>query len=153
MLNRRKTEISVGLFILMGLLALLILALRVSHFGGFNQPQHYTLNAYFENIGGLHVKAPITISGVKIGEVSAIHYDAKRYQALVIMEIEARYNFLSTDTQASIYTAGLLGAQYLALSPGAEDSILKAGDTIQHTQSALVLEEMIGQFLVNMATK
>ena len=151
--SSQKMEISVGLFVLISLIALLVLAIKVSHFGGFSQPQHYTLKAYFENIGGLHTQAPITLSGVKIGEVSAIHYDAKRYQALVIMKIDSQYDFLSTDTQASIYTAGLLGSQYLALSPGAENNTLKTGDVIQHTQSALVLEEMLGQFLVNMATK
>lgn len=153
MVTTRKVEILVGLFITLGFIALLVLAAKVSNFGGFSEPKGYEIKAYFENIGGLREKAPVTMSGVKIGEVTSIEYDAKRYQAIVIMEISSQYNFLSSDTQASIYTAGLLGAQYITLSPGAEDETLKHGDVIQYTQSALVLEEIIGQFLVNMTSK
>jgi len=152
MITTRKVEIFVGLFIVIGFLALLVLAAKVSNVGGFDQSEGYEIKAYFENIGGLREKAPVTMSGVKIGEVTKIGYDAKRYQAVVSMEIAPEYDFLSIDTQASIYTAGLLGAQYITLSPGAEEENLKAGDVIQYTQSALVLEEIIGQFLVKMAT-
>ena len=153
MVTTRKVEILVGLFIVIGFATLLILAAKVSNFGGLSEPEGYTIKAYFENIGGLREKAPVTMSGVKIGEVTAINYDQKRYQAVVKMEISSQYDFLSSDTQASIYTAGLLGAQYITLAPGAEDETLKNGDVIQNTQSALVLEEIIGQFLVNMASK
>lgn len=153
MVTTRKIEILVGLFIIIGFFALLVLAAKVSNLGGLSQEKGYTISAYFENVGGLREKAPVTMSGVKVGEVTKIKYDPKRYQAVVEMEILPKYNFLSTDTQASIYTAGLLGAQYITLSPGAEDETLKAGDVIQHTQSALVLEEIIGQFLVNVATE
>lgn len=153
MVTTKKIEILVGLFVTMGLAALLILAVKVSHFEGFSQEETYSVKAYFENIGGLRKDAPVTMSGVKIGTVSSIAYDPKRYQAVVTMRISSKYNFLSSDTQASIYTAGLLGAQYITLAPGAEDTTLKDGDVIQNTQSAFVLEEVIGQFLVNMASK
>lgn len=152
MVTTRKVEILVGLFVLMGFLALLVLAAKVSNVSGLSQTQGYAIKAYFENVGGLREKAPVTMSGVKVGEVSSIKYDAKRYQAVVAMEIFPEYDFLSSDTQASIYTAGLLGAQYITLSPGAENETLKSGDIIQYTQSALVLEEIIGQFLVKVAT-
>ena len=151
--STRKIEILVGLFVTIGLAALLVLAVKVSHFGGFTPEQTYSVTAYFENVGGLRENAPISMSGVKVGEVSSIDYDPKRYQAVVTMRIYSKYNFLSSDTQASIYTAGLLGAQYITLALGAEDTVLKDGDIIQHTQSALVLEEIIGQFLVNVASK
>ena len=152
LITTRKVEISVGLFVVLGFIALLVLAAKVSNVDSLSKAEGYTVKAYFENVGGLREKAPVTMSGVKIGEVTKIRYDAKRYQAVVAMEIAPEYDFLSTDTQASIYTAGLLGAQYITLSPGAEDDTLKEGDVIQYTQSALVLEEIIGQFLVKMAT-
>lgn len=152
MVTTRKIEILVGLLVVIGFVALFVLAAKVSHLGGFTQEKGYTISAYFENVGGLREKAPVTMSGVKIGEVTKISYDPKRYQAVVEMKIYPKYDFLSTDTEASIYTAGLLGAQYVTLAPGAEDETLKAGSVIEHTQSALVLEEIIGQFLVNVAT-
>ncbi len=153
MVTTRKVEILVGLFVILGFAALLVLAVKVSNLGGFSQAKSYSVKAYFENVGGLKPQAPVTMSGVKVGEVSSIEYDPKRYQAVVSMNILSQYDFLSSDTQASIYTAGLLGAQYITLAPGAEEETLKNGDVIQYTQSALVLEEIIGQFLVNVASK
>jgi phospholipid/cholesterol/gamma-HCH transport system substrate-binding protein len=150
----RKQEITVGLFVSIGLLALLVLALKVSNLSLVSSSSNsYHVSAYFENVGGLRAKAPVSVSGVKIGQVTSVTYDAKRFQARVDMQIDGKHRFLSTDTQASIYTAGLLGEQYITLSPGAEDEVLKNGDVIVHTQSALVLEELIGQFMVNMTTK
>ncbi len=151
--STRKIEIFVGLFISLGIVALLILVAKVSHLDNFTPDQTYSLKAYFENIGGLREEAPVTMSGVKVGVVSSVDYDPKRYQAVVTMRISSKYNFLSSDTQASIYTAGLLGAQYITLAPGAEDTVLRDGDIIQYTQSAFVLEEIVGQFLVNVASK
>lgn len=150
----RKQEIIVGLFVSIGLLALLVLALKVSNLSLVSSSSNsYRITAYFENVGGLRAKAPVSVSGVKIGQVTSVAYDAKRFQARVDMQIDGTHRFLSTDTQASIYTAGLLGEQYITLAPGAEDEVLKDGDVIVHTQSALVLEELIGQFMVNMTTK
>jgi phospholipid/cholesterol/gamma-HCH transport system substrate-binding protein len=149
-----KQEIIVGIFVSLGLLALLVLALKVSNLSLVSSSSDsYQLTAYFENVGGLRVKAPVSVSGVKIGQVTSVAYDAKRFQAKVDMQINDEHRFLSTDTQASIYTAGLLGEQYITLAPGAEDEVLKDGDIIVHTQSALVLEELIGQFMVNMTTQ
>ncbi|CAG0907389.1 unnamed protein product, partial [Cyprideis torosa] len=107
------------------------------------QASTYRVELYFDNIGGLKVRSPVTVSGVRIGRVAAITYDSTQYRAKVTLDIDSQYNFLSTDTQASIYTAGLLGEQYVALEPGAEDAVLKNGATIRHTQSAMVLEELI----------
>ena len=142
----------VGVFVLLGFIALFLLALNISNVSSFGANNGYTVNAYFDNIGGLRTRAPISMSGVKIGRVSQIAYNRQRGQAEVSMTIESQY-LLSIDTQASIYTAGLLGEQYISLEPGAEDDVLKSGDMITLTQSAMVLEEIIGKFMVDLTSK
>lgn len=153
MRTTRTQEIWVGLFVAMGVAALFVLALRVSNYSTYTNSNQYHVNVYFENIGGLKVRSPVTLSGVTVGRVTNIDYDPENLEAKVNLGIDEKYNFLSVDTSASIYTAGLLGEQYVALEPGAEDETLKDGDDIQHSQSAMVLEELIGQFLVKMTSK
>jgi phospholipid/cholesterol/gamma-HCH transport system substrate-binding protein len=151
-MTTRTIEIAVGIFVALGLAALFMLAMQVSNISEYRDSDGYTVNAYFTNIGGLKVRAPVTISGVRVGRVTAIRYDAERYQARVEMTISAVHDYLPADTQASIYTAGLLGEQYIALEPGGEDDVLVDGSEIYFTQSALVLEEIIGRILVNLTT-
>jgi phospholipid/cholesterol/gamma-HCH transport system substrate-binding protein len=152
-MTTRTIEIMVGIFVAAGFAALFTLAMRVSNLSTLNESDGYELKAYFQNIGGLKVRSPVTVSGVRVGRVSAIHYDPEKYQAEVSMTINASQDFFPTDTSASIYTSGLLGEQYVALAPGAEDEVLKNGDTIQYTQSAMVLEQLVGQVLVNLTNK
>jgi phospholipid/cholesterol/gamma-HCH transport system substrate-binding protein len=146
-------EIMVGVFVAIGLAALFMLAMKVSNLSDFNQGGGYDISARFENIGGLKVKSPVTVSGVRVGRVVGISYDSHEFNAVVQMQIEDQYNDFPVDTSASIYTAGLLGEQYIALEPGAEEKVLKNGDSIDHTQSALVLENIIGQFMVKMTSE
>ncbi|MGH8504012.1 MAG: outer membrane lipid asymmetry maintenance protein MlaD [Gammaproteobacteria bacterium] len=152
-MKKRALEIMVGIFVAAGLAALLTLAMQVSNLSRLDIGSGYQLTAFFENIGGLKVAAPVTVSGVTIGRVSHISYNHDRYMAQVNLDIAPQYDYLPSDTSASIYTAGLLGEQYLALEPGGALDNLKDGDTIEHTQSALVLEEIIGDLLVQMTTK
>ncbi len=146
-MNSRFSEISVGLFLLAGILALAYLALRVGNTGTFAAGETYVVTARFENIGGLAVKAPVTLAGVRIGRVTDIEVDRELFSAVVQMDIESSYDNLPLDTSASILTAGLLGAQYVGLDPGGDIEFLKQGDQIDLTQSAVVLEHLIGQFL------
>ncbi len=152
-MTTRTMEILVGVFVAIGLGALFVLAMKVSNLGDFGTSDGYRIEARFENIGGLKVKAPVTVSGVRVGRVTGIRYDSKEFNAVVTMTIDRRYDDFPIDTSAGIYTAGLLGEQYIALEPGAEEEVLKDGDVIEHTQSALVLENIIGEFLVNMTNK
>jgi len=146
-------EILVGVFVAVGLASLFMLAMKVSNLSDFSQGNGYTLTARFENIGSLKVKAPVTVSGVRVGRVTGIGYDSGEFNAVVTMEIDPQYRDFPMDTTASIYTAGLLGEQYIALEPGAEIDVLAEGDTIDYTQSALVLENIIGQFMVKMTSE
>ena len=148
----RNIEIMVGVFVLLGFIALFLLALNISNVSSFGANNGYTVKVYFDNIGGLRTRAPISMSGAKIGRVSQIAYNQQRGQAEVSMLIEPQYQ-LTIDTQASIYTAGLLGEQYISLEPGAEDEVLKSGDIITLTQSAMVLEEIVGKFMVDLTSK
>jgi phospholipid/cholesterol/gamma-HCH transport system substrate-binding protein len=143
----------VGVFVAAGFVALFTLAMQVSDLSRLNTGGGYQVKAYFENIGALKVGAPITVSGVTVGRVSNIRYNPKRYMAEVTMDIAPGHDYFSTDTSASVYTAGLLGEQYVALEPGAMPEVLQEGDVIEFTQSALVLEEIIGDLLVRMTTK
>ncbi|WP_022952361.1 outer membrane lipid asymmetry maintenance protein MlaD [Leucothrix mucor] len=153
MKNSKSLEILVGLFVLLGLGSLLVLALNISKVSnGFSSPKTYQVQARFDNVGGLRSRAKVTMSGVNVGRVVSVGYSKEFSQALVTMEINQDFE-LTSDTQASIYTAGLLGEQYISLEPGAEDTVLKDGDLIFLTQSALVLEEIIGKVLVNLSTK
>ncbi|MCO6441475.1 MAG: outer membrane lipid asymmetry maintenance protein MlaD [Nitrococcus mobilis] len=151
MQNSRLLETGVGLFVLLGLGALLILALKVSNISAFQQTQGYDVIAQFQNIGGLKVRAPVTLAGVPVGRVENIAVDPKTFEARVVLTISDKYANLPQDTSASIYTAGLLGEQYIGLQPGGMDEVLKPGDEIMLTQSAVVLEQLIGQFLYSTA--
>ena len=153
MQNSRSIEIGVGLFVAGGLAALFMLAMQVSNLSANISGESYTVTAAFQNIGGLKVRSPVTVSGVRVGRVEAIDYDTHAYEAVVTLRIEDKYNSFPEDTSASIFTAGLLGEQYIALQPGGSEKNLKAGDRIHLTQSALVMEQIIGQFLYNVASK
>jgi phospholipid/cholesterol/gamma-HCH transport system substrate-binding protein len=153
MQNTRAMEIWVGLFVAGGLAALFMLAMQVSNLSANISSQSYEVTAAFQNIGGLKVRSPVTVSGVRIGRVEAIDYDTKGYEAVVTLRIDDKYNTFPEDTSASIFTAGLLGEQYISLQPGGAETDLKAGDRIHLTQSALVLEQIIGQFLYNVSSK
>ena len=149
-MRTRWIEVSVGLFMLLGLLAILGLAINVSGLSLNSAAQDtYRLEARFENIGGLKARSKVTLSGVQVGEVSRITIDTKRIVALVEMNINSSVDYLSKDTSAQILTSGLLGEQYIGLSVGFEPDTLKNGDTIADTQSAMVLENLIGKFLFN----
>lgn len=152
-MTSRTLEIMVGLFVLAALAAALALALKVSNLAGLENAGGYEVYAYFNDIGGLKVGAPVTAAGVTVGRVVAIDYDPKNYEAKVTMRIDSKYNDFPVDSSASIYTAGLLGEQYIALSPGASSQNLKNGDRIRYTQSAVVLEQIIGKFLTSFASK
>jgi phospholipid/cholesterol/gamma-HCH transport system substrate-binding protein len=153
--NNRVIEIGVGLFVALGIAALFMLAMQISNLShiGSDEDDSYLVSAAFENIGGLKVRAPVRVSGVRVGRVDAINYDLDAYQAVVTLRIDNAYDRFPEDTAASIFTSGLLGEQYIALEPGGSMKNLKAGDRIQLTQSALVLEQVIGQFLYSMADK
>lgn len=148
-MNSRTVEILVGLFMALFFGAMAILALKVSNLTNLTGSDGYTVVAQFENVGGLRVRAPVSASGVRVGQVSAITYDPETFQAAVTLKIDAEFSSFPLDTSASIYTAGLLGEQYIGLEPGAEEDFLQAGDEIELTQSALVLERLIGQVLFN----
>jgi phospholipid/cholesterol/gamma-HCH transport system substrate-binding protein len=135
-----------------GIAAFFMLAMKVSNLASFSGNDGYFINAAFENIGGLQVRSPVKAGGVTVGRVAAIEYNSQTYQARVSLQIDKAFNQFPTDTSASILTAGLLGEQYVGLEPGAEDEYLQDGDNLQLTESAVVLERLIGQFLYNKAS-
>ena len=151
-MTTRTIETLVGIFVVLGFLALFMLAMKVSNLSGLSRDDGYEITAYFENIGGLKVRSPVTVSGVRVGQVTQIIYNPERFEAQVSMRIGTEFDYLPIDTTASIYTAGLLGEQYIALEPGAEEEVLAKGDTIEFTQSALVLEEIIGKIVVKLTS-
>lgn len=151
MLHSRTVEIGVGVFVAAGLAALFMLAMKVSNLSTFQAENGYAVRAHFDNIGGLTVRSPVRMSGVLVGRVSGIGFDSETYQAVVTMNIDPQYDKLPADTSASILTAGLLGEQYVGLDPGGDLRFLKDGDEITLTQSALVLEQIVGQFLFSKA--
>ena len=146
-MSTRNIEIVVGLFVALGLAALLMLAMKVSNLTAISGDDGYRVMAHFDNVGGLKVRSPVTMAGVRVGRVSGITFDQDRYQASVTLDIRPEFSRIPTDTSASIYTAGLLGEQYIALLPGGAEKYLGDGAEIRLTQSAVVLEELIGQFL------
>ena len=152
-MTTRTIEILVGIFVAVGVAALFTLAMRVSNLSTLDESNGYHVKAYFQNIGGLKVRSPVTVSGVRVGRVSAIRYSPEKYQAEVTLTIDASQDYFPIDTSASIYTSGLLGEQYIALDPGAEEQMVKNGDTLEHTQSAMILEQLIGRVLVNLTTQ
>ena len=152
-MTTRKIEVLVGIFVAAGFAALFTLAMRVSNLSAFDDSNGYNLKAYFQNIGGLKVRSPVTVSGVRVGRVAAIRYNPSAYKAEVILSMDGSSDYFPIDTSASIYTSGLLGEQYIALEPGAEDEPLRDGGTIEYTQSAMILEQLIGRVLVSMTEK
>jgi phospholipid/cholesterol/gamma-HCH transport system substrate-binding protein len=150
-MTREKTDFWVGLFVLLGAIALVFLALRAGNMSSFSFAPTYQVTAHFDNLGGLKVRAPVKSSGVVVGRVASIGFDNQRYQAVATLDIEQQFKFPS-DSSASILTSGLLGEQYVGLTPGGEEKMLAQGSEIQFTQSAVVLEELISKFLYNSAS-
>ena len=148
--NSGIAEFTVGCFILAGVAALALLATQASQ-GGYANSDGYHLTARFRNIGQLKAKAPVRLAGVSVGQVEKIEVDMARFDALVTLNVNHNYNNLPADTSAGIYTSGLLGEQYVSLEPGNADELLAEGDEILITSSAVVLEDLIGQFLYNQA--
>lgn len=150
-MNRSTIDLWVGFFVALGLGALLFLALKVGNMASASTGETYTLQARFDNIGGLKVRAPVKSAGVVVGRVAEIRFDPEAYQAVVTLGIDARYKF-PKDTFATINTSGLLGEQYIGFDVGGDADMLKSGDTIKKTQSAVVLEKLISQFMFNQAS-
>lgn len=149
-MKTRTIEFVVGIFMVAGLVALILLAFKVSGLVAFGTGQYYTLTANFDNIGNLKVRAPVSISGVRVGQVSGISINRNNFRAEVILHIEKKMNTLPIDTSASIFTQGILGSNYINLTPGFEQKNLKNGDRIEITHSALILENLIGQLIYNL---
>jgi phospholipid/cholesterol/gamma-HCH transport system substrate-binding protein len=150
---KRSTEIMVGIFMIIAVAAFALLAIKVSGLTGSFGSNYYTITAEFQNIGSLKVNAPVKLAGVKIGYVANIGYDPQSFQAVVTMEINSATNNLPMDSSASVLTEGLLGANYVGINPGFASENLKAGSSIQKTNSALILENLIGQLLFNINKK
>ncbi len=148
-MNSRTIELTVGFFMLLFLAAMFILAMKVSNLASLTGTDGYKVTAYFENIGGLKPRAPVSASGVRVGQVSKIEYDPETFRARVTLNIDKDYAEFPLDTIASIYTAGLLGEQYIGLDPGGDIEYLTDGGEFEITQSALVLERLIGRVLVD----
>ncbi|MGE5242538.1 MAG: outer membrane lipid asymmetry maintenance protein MlaD, partial [Bacteroidota bacterium] len=153
MVGRKTLEVWVGLFVAAGIVALAMLAFKVGNLTTADVVDGYRITAHFDNVGGLKVKAAVTMAGVRIGRVTGIGFDDKTYQAIVTMDIDGRYKNIPSDSSANILTSGLLGDQYIGIEPGGEETYLKNGDSIIHTQSALVLEKLVGQVLFNKSTE
>jgi phospholipid/cholesterol/gamma-HCH transport system substrate-binding protein len=151
-MERTTIDLWVGIFVALGVAALLGLAMKVGNLTTSNIGETYTVSANFENIGGLKPRAPVKSAGVVVGRVSDISFDPKTYEAVVSLNVDKRYHF-PKDTFANIYTAGLLGEQYIGLEAGGDEANLKNGDKITQTQDAVVLEKMISQFLYNKASE
>jgi phospholipid/cholesterol/gamma-HCH transport system substrate-binding protein len=151
-MNRSTIDLWVGVFVVLGLGALLFLALKVGNLGSFNTNETYQVQARFANIGGLKVRAPIKSAGVVVGRVADIRFDNESFEALVTMNLDAGYQF-PRDTTAKILTSGILGEQYVGLEAGGDGVMLKNGDRVRLTQSAVVLENLISQFLFNKAAE
>ncbi|TVO62466.1 outer membrane lipid asymmetry maintenance protein MlaD [Denitromonas ohlonensis] len=151
-MSRSTIDLWVGIFVLMGCAAILFLALKVGNLSASSFAENYTIEANFSNIGGLKVRAPVKVAGVVVGRVTDIRYDNERFEAVVSLTLDSRYSF-PRDTIGEILTSGLLGEQYIGLEPGGDERALKAGDSLKITQSAVVLEKLIGQFLFNKAAE
>lgn len=150
MTRQVKAEIGVGLLVLMTLISMVFIALKVSNFNAMQDRPSYQLEALFSNVGGLTVRAPVKVSGVTIGRVGEISIDPISYRAKVVMDIYNDYNDLPMDSSASILTSGLLGSQYVGVEIGGEEQVLADGGRIDYTQSALVLENLIGRLMVSL---
>lgn len=146
----RIVDFVVGIFVIAAFLALVFLAFKVSDFSHLGKHDYYNITAEFDNIGGLKTRAPVAVSGVKVGEVTDIALDGNNFRAVVTMRISEKYHNLPIDTSANIFTQGILGSNYVSLAPGFEESNLKNGDRIETTHPALVLENLIGQLIYNL---
>jgi phospholipid/cholesterol/gamma-HCH transport system substrate-binding protein len=151
-MGKRNLEMLVGLFVLLGALAAAFLSLKAANLASFSFDSTYRLTARFDNVGGLKIRAPVKSAGVTVGRIASIVFDDKNFQGVVALEIDRRYQF-PADTSAKILTTGLLGDQYVGLDPGADDKSLQANDSIKITQSAVVLENLIGQMLYSKAAE
>jgi phospholipid/cholesterol/gamma-HCH transport system substrate-binding protein len=151
-MNRSAIDLWVGVFVVTGIAALLFLALKVGNLASFSSGQAYQVYAKFANIGGLKARAPIKSAGVVVGRVQSIRFDNESYEAIVEMNLDAVYQF-PRDTTAKILTSGILGEQYVGLEAGGDGVMLKSGDRLRLTQSAVVLENLISQFLFSKASE
>ncbi len=151
-MQRSTLDLWVGLFVIAGIGALLVLAMKVGNMSGVSSGETYALSANFDNIGGLKPRAPVKSAGVVVGRVSEIRFDNEKFVARVTLNIDKTYKF-PKDTSASILTSGLLGEQYIGLEGGGDAVNLNTGDRIKQTQSAVVLEKLIGQFLYSKAAE
>ena len=151
-MGRSMLDLWVGIFVVAGMAALVILAFKVGNMSSMGSGETYEISANFDNIGGLKPRAPIKSAGVVVGRVTSIEFNNERFTAKVKMAVEKNYKF-PKDTTASILTSGLLGEQYIGLEGGGDDQLLKAGDSIRLTQSAVVLEKLISQFLFDKAAE
>ncbi len=150
-MKKQSLDIWVGLFVAMGLLALLFLALKADNMSAFTFEPTYQVTARFDNIGGLKPRAPVKSAGVVVGRVAEIRFDDQTYQATVVMTLETRYKF-PKDSSAKILTSGLLGEQYIGLEAGGDENMIAQGSKLTQTQSAIVLENLISQFLYSKAS-
>ena len=151
-MNRSTIDLWVGVFVVAGIAGLLFLALKVGNLASFSSSQTYQVQAKFANIGGLKVRAPVKSAGVVVGRVADVRFDNESYEALVSLNIDYSYQF-PRDTTAKILTSGILGEQYVGLEAGGDGVMLKNGDRLRLTQSAVVLENLISQFLFNKAAE
>ncbi|BAU58539.1 outer membrane lipid asymmetry maintenance protein MlaD [Halorhodospira halochloris] len=149
-MQQRLVEIWVGLFVVVALAAMLFLSLQVSGLVEIRKSPGYQVSATFDNVAGLRERAQVQMAGVKIGRVETIRLDPQTHQARVVLNIDQRYDSIPADSRAAIYTSGLLGEQYIGIDPGWEDETLQPGDQFTETQSAVVLERLIGQFISSM---
>lgn len=150
-MRTRTLEIGVGAFMLLGMLALAIMAIQVSGLSPKSADRTYELLAYFDNVGSLRPRAKIAMAGVTIGQVKTVELDKDTYTAKVVMAIDQQVDNIPIDSTASIVTAGLLGEQYISISIGGDEAFLREGERFEDTQSALILEELIGKFLLGAA--
>ncbi|MBL8488461.1 MAG: outer membrane lipid asymmetry maintenance protein MlaD [Rhodocyclaceae bacterium] len=151
-MNRAALDLWVGFFVAIGLASLLFLALKVGNLASSSTGETYRLMAEFDNIGGLKVRAPVKSAGVVVGRVSEIRFDQESYRAVVSMQLDQRYKF-PRDTILTINTSGLLGEQYIGFEVGGDTAVLKDGEKVKKTQSAVVLEKLISQFMFNKAAE
>lgn len=151
-MNRTKLDLWVGVFVAIGIAALLFLSLKVGNLSAGGFAKTYVVEAEFDNIGGLKPRAPVKSAGVVVGRVADIQFDTESYRALVVLSLNEKFSF-PKDTIASILTSGLLGEQFVGLDAGGDEAMLKAGERIKITQSAVVLEKLISQFLFSKASE
>ena len=151
-MNRTSIDLWVGIFVVAGLAGLLFLALKVGNLASFSTADTYQVNARFANIGGLKERGPVKSAGVVVGRVAGIRFDSESYEAVVYMNVDSKYQF-PRDTTAKILTSGILGEQYVGLEAGGDGVMLKSGDRLRLTQSAVVLENLISQFLFSKASE